>query len=127
MLKTVQTEDSLQDRVDSAINDVKVVLADYVKENQCDSLPCINNDLDYDGSIHQIIDSSVPVYTKGIKDIWYLHDHELEEAYEAAGCGENPWENNGMAAIYWYIHYKINDWYLENAEQYFQELIAKKV
>ena len=126
MLKTVQIEDFLQNCVNSAIKDVKTVLTDYVKENQCDSLPCLNNDLDYDGSIHQIIDSSVPVYTKEIKDIWYVHDSELEEAYEAAGCGDNPWENNGMAAIYWYIYYKVNDWYLQNAEQYFEELIAKK-
>lgn len=121
MKRTIEIEDTLNDRVESAISDVRTELENYLTENTPESCPCISNDLDYSGSIHEIVDGSVPIYTKEIEDTWYLHASELEEAYENAGCGENPRENNGMAAIYFYISEKVNDWYANNAESIFEE------
>jgi hypothetical protein len=126
MKKTIEIEDSLQERVDSAIDDVKEELKRYVAENKPDRLPCISNDLDYSGAIHEIVDGSVPVYTKEIQDTWYLHKSELEEAYENAGVGDNPTENDGMSAIYFYILEKVYEWYQEEAEEYFEELQGEK-
>lgn len=133
MKRQVEIEDSLKARCDSAIEDVKQALLDYLKENpDTDSLPCLNNDLDYSGTIHEIVDGSVPIYTKEIEDTWYLYASELEEAYENAGVGDNPRENNGMAAIYYYIHDAVNTWYSDNAEEVFtewreaQDKVAKK-
>jgi hypothetical protein len=48
-----------------------------------------------------------------------LYGSDLEEAYENAGVGENPKENNGMAAIYFYISDKVHEWYNENAGEIF--------
>lgn len=121
MKRTIEIEDSLQDRVDSAIEDVKQELLSYLSENKPDSLPCLNNDLDYSGAIHEIVDGSVPIYTKEIEDTWYLYSSELEEAYENAGVGDNPRENNGMAAIYFYIQEKVGEWYSDNAQDIFDE------
>jgi len=123
MKRTVEIEDALDERVESAIEDVKDLLIDYIKENKPDQVPCINNDLDYSGSVHEIVDGSVPIYTKEIDDTWYLYGSELEEAYENAGVGENPKENNGMAAIYFYIMDKVQEWYQNNAEEIYDEIM----
>jgi len=122
---TIEIEDTLQDRVDSAIEDVKTELENYLDENEPDKLPCISNDLDYSGTIHEIVDGSVPIYNKEISDTWYLHGNELEEAYEDRGFGDNPRENNGMAAIYCYIDDKVHCWYRDHAEDIFEEWQAK--
>ena len=122
MKRTIEIDDTLDNRVESAIEDVKSELQNHLKENpETDSLPCLNNDLDYSGAIHSIVDSSVPVYTHEIKTAWYLHGSELEEAYENAGVGDNPMENDGMSAIYFFIMEKVQEWYNENAEEIFEE------
>lgn len=122
MKRQIEIDDTLQDRVNSAIDDVKQELLNFLEANpDTDDVPDLGNDLDYSGAIHEIVDGSVPIYTKEIKDTWYLYASELEEAYENAGCGDNPRENNGMAAIYFYIQEKVGEWYHNNAEDIFEE------
>lgn len=55
-----------------------------------------------------------------------LYASELEEAYENAGVGDNPRENYGMAAIYFYIYEKCAEWYFENADAIFKDWDEKK-
>lgn len=124
--RKIEIEDTLEERTQEAINEVKDLLIDYLEENKPDDLPCLNNDLDYNGSIHEIIDSSVPIYTKEIEDTWYLHKSELEEAYENAGFGDNPLEGNGMTAIYCYISDAVNSWYCDNAQDIFDEWLENR-
>lgn len=121
MKKTIEINDTLQDRVDSAIDSVREELENYLKENKPDKCPDLNDDLDYSGTIHEIVDGSVPIYTAEIKDTWYLHENELISAYEDAGVGQNPHENNGMSAIYFYIYQEVNNWYNKNAEEIFNK------
>ena len=123
--KTIEIDDTLEERLESAIEDVKNELESYLDDNEPDSLPCLQNDLNYSGAIHEIIDGSVPVYTKEINDAWYLHGSELEEAYDDAGVGNNPRENNGMAAIYYWIEQQVNEWYSDKAEDIFEEWKVK--
>lgn len=118
-IKTIKVNDSLPDRVEVAIDEVKEELIKYLNENDPDEVPCISNDLDYSGAIHEIVDGCVPIYTHEIETAWYLHGQELESAYENAGVGHNPRENNGMAAIYFYIMDEVNEWYSNNAEDLF--------
>jgi|LakMenEpi03Aug12_release.lakeMendotaPanAssembly.Ray.scaffolds.fasta_scaffold654476_1 hypothetical protein len=120
--RTIEIDDVLPDCVESAIEEVEELLRDYIKDNKPDSVPCLSNDLDHDGRVHEIVDGSVPIYTAQIEAAWFLHGDDLEEAYENAGCGENPRENNGMAAIYYYIYEKVAAWYGKNAEEIFDEL-----
>lgn len=122
MKRTIEIDDTLESRIESAIEDVKAELENYLNNNPgIDSMPCINDDLDYDGAIHSIVDYSVPVYTHEIKTAWYLHGSDLEEAYENAGVGENPMENDGMAAIYHYIMERVQEWYRNEAEEVFEK------
>lgn len=121
--RNIEIDDVLPDCVDSAIEEVERELREYLADNpDCDKTPCLHNDLDYSGAIHEIVDGAVPIYTAQIEAAWFLHSSDLEEAYENAGCGENPRENNGMAAIYYYIYEKVSEWYHDNAERIFDEV-----
>lgn len=122
MKRNIEIDDTLKERVDSAIDDVKQELLNHLKENpDTDECPDIGNDLDYSGAIHEIVDGSVPIYTSEIEATWFLYGSELESAYEDAGCGDNPRENNGTAAIYYYIDQKVREWYDREAEGVFDE------
>lgn len=126
MKRTIEIEDSLQDRTESAIDEVKTELFTYLSENEPDEVPDLNNDLDYDGVIHEIVDRWVPIYTKEINDTWYLHRQELVDAYEDTGIGKNSMENDGMCAIYCYIMNKVQEWYHDNANDIFEEFLKMK-
>lgn len=118
--RTVEIDDTLQDRVDGAIAEVEEHLRNWLSDNpDADEAPCLHNDLDYSGTVHEIVDGSVPVYTSEIEDTWYLYSAKLEEAYENAGMGENMRENGGMVAIYCYIYEQVCEWYSSNAEEIF--------
>jgi len=120
--RQVEIDDTLQERVDMAVDEVEELLREYIKENEPISTPDLYSDLDYSGSVHEIIDTSVPIYTKEIDDTWYLYGNQLEEAYENAGIGTNPRENNGMVAIICYIEQEVADWYRQNADDIFDEM-----
>jgi hypothetical protein len=124
--RNIEVEDCLPDRVEVAIDKVKEELIKYLNENDPEKIPCLSNDLDYSGAIHEIVDSSVPIYTHNIETAWYLHGRELERAYFNAGVGDNPRENDGMAAIYYYIHQEVCEWYSNNAEDIFDTYKKEK-
>ena len=125
--RTVDINDTLEERASDAIEAVSDLLIEYLKDNpDTDELPCLSNDLDYSGSVHEIIDGSVPIYTSEIEDTWYLYGSELEAAYEDSGIGDNPLENSGMVAIYCYIYEKVNEWWWDKAEDIFQDWLEDK-
>lgn len=127
MKRTIEIDDTLDDCVETAIESVKGELENYLNENpDTDNLPCLRNDLDYSGAIHEIVDGSLPIYTHEIDSTWFLHKNELEGAYEDAGVGDNPLENNGMATIYYYIDQKVSEWYNDNAQDIFDDWYEKE-
>jgi hypothetical protein len=115
--RTVEVDDVLPGCVESAIEEVEQLLRDYIADNGGDDVPDLAGDLDCDGRVHEIVDGSVPIYTRDIEAAWFLHGRELEQAYENAGVGGNPRENNGMAAIYYYISEAVTDWYARSAQK----------
>lgn len=126
--RKIEIEDTLDERVKDCCDEVKDLLIAAIEEDDLeegDSVPSIS-DLDYSGSVHECIDSAVPIYTKEIKDLWYLYGDKFEEAYENAGVGDNPKENSGMSAIYFYISEKVYEWYDENADEIFEENCKKE-
>lgn len=118
---TVEINDVLPDCVETAIDETKQCLIkyitekDFLKTSEEGTAPCLSNDLDYNGSIHEIVDGSVPVYTADIEAAWFLHSRDLEESYENAGIGDNPRESGGTAGIYYYIYEKVAEWYHDHA------------
>ena len=126
MKKTVEINDTLQERVDSAIADVEAELRSYLDQNpDTAETPDLGNDLDYSGAIHEIVDPSVPIYTSEINDIFYLHGNDIEAAFDDAGIGEKTdkgWPSGWKpAAVYCYIDQKVHEWYQEHADEIFEE------
>jgi hypothetical protein len=133
MKRKIEIEDTLQDCVDGAIESVKDALESYLADNpDTDETPCISNDLDYSGTIHEIIDGAVPVYTSEIRDIFYLHGDEVEQAFDDAGIGEKRDGQDGFpcgwkaAAIYCYIEQEVHEWYRANAADIFDDWKEKR-
>ena len=128
MKRNVEIDDTLQERVDGACSEVQDYLLEYLAENpDLDTSPCIWNALDYAGSIHEIVDGSVPIYNSEIDDTWYLYASELKEAYENEGIGDNSRERSGMVAIYCYIRQEVGEWWEREASGIFdrwQESLA---
>ena len=124
--RTVEIDDTLDEIVESATDDVKQELLSFLEQNpDTDELPDLGNDLDYGGAIHEIIDSAVPIYTSEINDLFYLYGDEIEQAFDDAGIGEKDDEGWPMgwkpAAIYCYIEQKVSEWYGKNARDVFDE------
>jgi len=122
----ISIEDNLQDWVNDAIEQVQKELENYIAQNKdLEETPCLNNDLDYSGAIHEIIDGAIPIYTDDINNAFYLHGDEIEQAFDDAGIGEKNDKGWPMgwrvAAIYCYIQEKVNEWYQENASDIFDD------
>lgn len=129
MKQIIEIDDNLQDRIDSAIESVKTELENYLESNKPDSLPCLNNDLDYSGAIHEIIDGAVPIYTKEINGLFFLYGDEFEQAFDDAGVGsrDGEWPNGWKpAAIYCYLQDKVNEWYSAESEGIFEKWKAEQ-
>ena len=133
MKRTIEINDTLPEILSALQTDVRWVLKCWIHDNAKDEVlagetidtPCMSSDLDYSGAIHELIDGAVPVYYSEIDGLWYLYKSEFIEAYEGVGIGEDPTENNGMAAIYCYLQQEIFDWYHENGEELTGEICGE--
>ena len=123
MKRQIEINDTLQETVDGAIEEVRAYMLEWLDENEPDDVPCLSNDLDYSGRVHEIIDGSVPIYTHEIRDLFYLHGNELEQAFDDAGCGEkddSQWPMGWRpAAIYFYIQQQVGEWYHNESQAIF--------
>jgi len=119
MKTTIEINDTIQERIDSAICDIESLLRDWLAENGADGTPELHDDLDYSGGVHEIIDSSVPVYANEIRDTMYLHGSEIKQAFYDSGIGsaDDDWPMGWeAAAIYCYIQQAVTDWYNSHAD-----------
>ena len=132
MKRTVELDDTLQELVDEATEELKDLILEHLKENPGkDEAPDLN-DLDESGAFHELVDSSVPVYTHEIDTIFYLHGSRVESAFDDAGIGEKdndkwPCGDWRMAAIYCYIEAECREWYAKEAEGIFEEWQADQM
>ena len=124
MKKTIEIDDNLDDLVSDVIRETRDLLLNYLEDYpDTNKLPCLHNDLDYNGAFHEICDSTVPIYTKNIEDLFFLYGSELEEAFDDAGIGDKNDKNWPIGwkpvAIYCYLEQKACEWYHNEAEEIF--------
>ncbi|MDJ1139617.1 hypothetical protein [Marinicella marina] len=111
MKRTIEINDTLQERVDQAISELKEYIIEYMIENPDTDDLCLSNDIDYDGRLHQIVYSNTPIYYYEIDGLWYLYKHDFIEAFENAGLDGQATQNSGMTAIYLYIEQECWEWW----------------
>ena len=126
MKRTIEINDTLKEHLNDCYAEIKEYAVSYIKENTCEEPPDWD-DLDYSGRLHEIIDSNVPIYTYEIEGLWYLYSDLFEYAYENAGVGDNPKENNGMTAIYFYLWDKSYEWYDENKDEIHDKTVLNEM
>lgn len=121
--RNVEIEDNLDQIIENTRDELKEKVIEWIKENN--EKPDLYNDIDYDGTFHEIVDSAVPIYTGEINDLFYLYGNDFEEAFDNAGIGEKDDKGWPMgwraAAIYCYIEQEVNEWYEQEKDTIFEE------
>jgi len=122
---TVQLTDRLPDIIDTAWSDIVDLLRGYFVENGGD-LPCLHNDLDYSGSVSEIIDSAVPIYTSQLNELAYFHhDAAIAKLVEIFGSADGDWPSGAFAAgLYSLIEEGITERWHADAEDLWDEWAA---
>jgi hypothetical protein len=125
MPTTVQLTDRLPEIIESAWQDVTDLLREYFVENGGD-LPCLHNDLDYSGSVSEIIDSAVPIYTSELNELAYFHHASaIAKLIETFGSADGDWPSGPFAAgLYSLIEEGINERWHDEAEDLWEEWTA---
>ena len=128
---SIEIETDLSELVASAIEEIKRSIAWLVSEGEIDDsmdVDDINEALDYDGTKHEIIDGSVPVYTAQLEALMFVHKYDLMEAFNDAGiCTVDEVLSNpdsfvlGLegVAIFCYIEQEVNEWINDDLEAWF--------
>ena len=127
----VEIETDLNELEGAAIDEIKRSIAWLVSEGEIEKeaqVDDINEALEYDGTKHEIIDGSVPIYTHQLEALFFVHKWDLMEAFNDAGiCTVDEVLNNpdsytlGLegVAIYCYIEQEVNAWIEEDLEDWF--------
>ena len=121
MKRTIEINDTLQETIDALTSDVTDLLTSWCDDNKPEDCPDLYNDLDYSGSVHELIDGAVPIYYSEIDGLYYLYGDEFEQAYRDAGIGDGTEDNHKQVAIYCYLEQQVADWWNDNAEQIFDD------
>ncbi|NCW69600.1 MAG: hypothetical protein EBV86_13745 [Marivivens sp.] len=118
----MQLTDRLPEIIESAWQDVTDLLREYFVENGGD-LPCLHNDLDYNGSVSEIIDSAVPIYTNQLNELAYFHhDAAIAKLVDTFGSADGDWPSGPFAAgLYSLIEEGINERWHADAEDLWDE------
>ena len=127
--RTVEIEDTLDEIIESVKDDVKELAINWIKENG--EKPDLYNDLDYDGSFHELVDGAVPIYTGEINDLFYLYGNDFEDAFDNAGIGDKDdehWPSGWKAAaIYCYIEQEVAEWFNNEIDDIFDETAPEEM
>jgi hypothetical protein len=124
-MRTVERTDHLPEIIEAAWQDVTDLLREYFVANGGD-LPCLHNDLDYSGSVSEIIDSAVPIYTSELNELAYFHhDAAIATLIETFGSADGDWPSGPFAAgLYSLIEEGINERWHADAEDLWDEWTA---
>ena len=117
--RTIEIEDDLQERIDGAVDQIVDRAKEYVKDNpdkEYDGICDLIDDLDYDGTVHEIIDSYVPIYHYNINGLWYLYSDDFQQAYRDYGIGDGTEDNYPQSAIWCYIDRAVHQELSDNEE-----------
>tara|TARA_R100000773_G_scaffold6768_1_gene6941 strand:- start:187 stop:600 length:414 start_codon:yes stop_codon:yes gene_type:complete len=125
---TIEIETDLSDLVSLAIEEIKDTISYlYLKDGSIDETMdkyTIVEVLEYDGTLHEIIDGTVPVYTHQLEALFFVHKTTLMDAFEDSGIYtadqaiKTPLGIEGVA-VYCYIEQVVNAWIEEDLEDWF--------
>ena len=103
MKRTIEIDDTLEDDVSQVKEEVRDDFIEYLELN-----PDIKDFDEYYQNqgcdrVHEICDSSTPIYYSDIDGLYYLYSDDFEESYKNAGFGDGTENNHKQVAIYCYL------------------------
>ena len=120
--ETVTITDTLPGIIESVWEDVVSALRErFIYDGR--DCPDLHSDLDHDGSIHELIDSAVPIYTSELNALAYFHNRSAIEALtERFGSADGDWPSGPFAAgLYCLIEQAISERYSQESEDLWEE------
>jgi len=127
----IEIETDLNELEGAAIDEIKRSIEWFVSEGEIEKdaqVDDINERLEYDGTKHEVIDGTVPIYTHQLEALFYVHKYDLMDAFEDAGiCTVDDVLKNpdsftlGLegVAIFCYIEQSVNAWINDDLEEWF--------
>jgi len=126
MKRQVEIDDDLQERIDDVKCEIKQSFIDYLEENQdIKEFDTYYQDIGCE-SVHEICDSSTPIYFSNIDGLYYLYGDEFEESYQNAGLGDGKENNHRQVTIYCYLSEKGFE-FLNELEEIFNDNIEEGI
>ena len=121
MEHTVVIKDTLQERVDDTISEVREALYGHFENNPTlyGSPPFATPSfelLDFVIGLNSIIARNIPTQDHEVRGLWYLYSMELEKSYELYQDDANYWKDRGVVALFSYIKEQVSVWYAKNDE-----------
>ena len=125
MKRTIEIEDTLQENIDSCKEQLLERLAEYVESNtditDFDEFQDNASDI-----IHEIVDSTTPIYYHEINGTYFLYGSQLDEAFDNAGIStRDECDNYEQTAIYCLLSEKTFE-FLNELEDGLTEIIEKR-
>ena len=130
----IEIEDNLNELVLGAIQEVKEWFS-YEIENKniekdqpftggFETVDSLIDAINYNGSLNEIVDNTVPIYTHELKGLFFINEDALIEAFENMGWGKRSDFESGPlgfegVAIYCYIEQEVNNWLSSDFETWF--------
>ena len=127
----IEIETDLNELEGAAIDEIKRSIEWFVSEGEIEKdaqVDDINERLEYDGTKHEVIDGTVPIYTHQLEALFYVHKYDLMDAFEDAGiCTVDDVLKNpdsftlGLegVAIFCYIEQSVNAWINDDLQEWF--------
>lgn len=104
VIRTIEIEDDLDERVELCKEEILNDFIDYFLEN-----PAMNDFDEYYQAqgcdyVHECCDSNTPIYNSDIDGLWYLYSDFFEDAYkDVLGNELHDSQNYKQSAIYCYL------------------------
>jgi hypothetical protein len=99
---------------------VRDLLKQWFIEHEDRDFPCLHNDLDYSGAVHEVIDGTVPIYTAELQALAFFHNDAAMAALSerfGADALSGAWPSGPFAAgLHCLIQQGVSDWYADDAE-----------
>lgn len=128
MKRTVEIDDSLQERLQDCKQETLDHLVEHFKEHPGDTFDnWYDDNFRHHGTDHETVDSNTPIYYSDIDGIFYLYGDELEEAYNNAGVYDQPPENFRQVCIYFWLDQNLHEWIHEALQGVWWEDVGSRL
>jgi len=124
MKRTIEIEDNLSELVENCKDELLNDFRSYLEDNS--DVEDFDTYYQAQGAdqLHEISDSSTPIYYNEIDGLYFLHGNDFDEAYNNTGIGDGSEDNHRQVAIWCYLNQETGD-FLCDLRTWFEDKILE--